>query len=457
MSWNPFYTGPQGPMGPPPPGVPMPQMGPTAPTRPQMGPPPPMGAQGATGAQGAANPSAALAKAMQQAQAKALVASAQKERYETTLKSINAYEPPKQKNAMTAIAAGLRGYATRKAANRMEEAATKEATALAESNAYEQAYGVATEAEKLKEQRDYAELIKAQDRAADNAEKIAEEQRKLAAKKEEEKRAQSYELTDTTAEQAFWAKVDKRVKGGMSRDDAIIATQEEVDEGKERRSAVAGTGQFGKVGQNQIDKDLILYESNRQKLEKIQDNFKPEYLGAEADVKGFIGGWDDYFRAENSGDWSDFNAERKAYFSSVYNYINEELLRRSGAAVTKPEMDRFVMEFAVPKAGTGPKAFVDSIQAVIDNTDRIIALRKSQGGYTYNQQGELVESPGAPPIDPDAGKDYLLRKAQEANAQQAMAAEQARKKMEVDAKLEEMLRNGASFEEIQRYEAENGL
>ena len=93
---------------------------------------------------------------------------------------------------------------------------------------------------------------------------------------------------------------------------------------------------LGAAGSNEADKQILAGAKQLNQMHRIGRDFKKEYLGFGADIKGVIGSLQDYMFG--TGEQAEFNANRGAFRRNIKQLFNDYRKLITGTAASESEM-----------------------------------------------------------------------------------------------------------------------
>ena len=407
-------------------------------TQPQRGPqrgPQPMLSGGYQGFQGIDPNMRAMANAMAGAQQAAGKAESEYDKQASIVKTLGSMKTAPQKSMFSALAAGIRGYATNKAMKKgaaakaaQTAAEAKEAEYAAQMKQMEAQAEREREAALLQESRFYNETQKREERAYNEGQTTSDRlyqegittsdrlyQEGIAEQEYTQGRAddladdeRDFEQTkgDTLEEERVNLKTEAKMgpltPEKQARMEALDAWAREDDN---KKAAIGGNPVKGNEAMR--SRQMEEFYGDQARLSNMTSavlDYKPEYFGGAGLTKNFVGKMLDFVGADADNPNVEFAAERTKYFQNLYQTVNELLKARSGAAVTKQEFERYLKENWAASWMAGPTTAQASLEATVDALSESVARRQSQNGWTLNGEGQLIKSadPNSKPHDPNA-------------------------------------------------------
>lgn len=181
----------------------------------------------------------------------------------------------------------------------------------------------------------------------------------------------------------------------------------------EKQGGGAGALTDTTSGESANDKQILNLEIQHSAVRDIMDDFSQaqkdgiNYLSAESDVKGAVGGLAEYLTGKDMTGWSEESKRKYEWQGKVMGMFNRLIKERSGAAVTPSEMQRLQKELF--GKFTGATEFWAHAQAFSDAMVREKAIRMRAGNIAYDPEtGEYVEKIGAPPLITDDVNPYKV-------------------------------------------------
>ena len=331
-----------------------------------------------------------LAKQMQQtamqAGTQAIGSGLESTQAASNLKRINGAGRIQAKHPLDLLAIGIRGWKANKA--------QKKTTATA-AQAKQDAYKAAQAAEQSK-------------RAKDREEWLWKKEMESKTPKEAE------EMTKARMEQAYLLADNEQESRGIAPEDRVFKPHEmagqDIVAGRLKESTAQGTG-APVQSKTDISKEVGKVDMDSSNLSAARDwldKYNPDFQGASGLIKGAIGTAIDFFGAAPESPSVKFMADRDAFRNNLYGFGNQLLKARSGAAVTKPEWDRFLNEYPLSKL-KGERGFEVAMDEFITRKGKENYERMRTKGWVYDSDGSLVKDKDNPDSAPIIDSKYDRR------------------------------------------------